>query len=228
MTFTETLREENQDVYQAIFNHSFVQGIGKGSVPNEALAHYIKADYEYLNAFMYIYGIAISKSNNRQDISFFNNQIDFVLNSEIHPHNNFCEQIGVGYEELQGYPLPPTADHYVKHMMYHAHMGSLGEIIAALLPCPWTYLEIGQELMKSYQPTEDHPFYPWISFYANDDVADTTLKMRDMLDKLATDAGQAELDKIKIAFRKSCQLELSFWEMAYTCEVWPVGDFVKV
>lgn len=228
MTFTETLREENQDVYQAIFKHSFVQGIGKGSVPNEALAHYIKADYEYLNAFMYIYGIAISKSNNRQDISFFNNQIDFVLNSEIHPHNNFCEQIGVGYEEMQGYPLPPTADHYVKHMMYHAHMGSLGEIIAALLPCPWTYLEIGQELMKSYQPTEDHLFYPWISFYANDDVADITLKMRDMLDKLAAGAGQAELDKIKIAFRKSCQLELSFWEMAYTCEVWPVGDFVKV
>lgn len=228
MTFTETLREENQDVYQAIFNHSFVQGIGKGSVPNEALAHYIKADYEYLNAFMYIYGIAISKSNNRQDISFFNNQIDFVLNSEIHPHNNFCEQIGVGYEELQGYPLPPTADHYVKHMMYHAHMGSLGEIIAALLPCPWTYLEIGQELMKSYQPTEDHPFYPWISFYANNDVAETTLKMRDMLDKLAANAGSAELEKIKSAFRKSCQLELSFWEMAYTCEVWPVGDYVKV
>ncbi|WP_404450960.1 thiaminase II [Virgibacillus necropolis] len=228
MTFTETLRKENQDVYEAIFNHSFVQGIGKGSVPKEALAHYIKADYEYLNAFMYIYGIAISKSNNRGDISFFNNQIDFVLNSEVHPHNNFCEQIGVSYEELQGYPLPPTADHYVKHMMYHAHMGSLAETIAALLPCPWTYLEIGQELMHDYQPAEDHPFHPWISFYANEEVAEITMQMRDMLDKLAADASPAELEQIRIAFRKSCQLELSFWEMAYTCEVWPVGDYVKV
>lgn len=227
MTFTETLRTENQDIYEAIFNHSFVQGIGKGSVPKEALAHYIKADYEYLNAFMHIYGIAISKSNKREDISFFNNQIDFVLNSEIHPHNNFCEQIGVSYEELQGYPLPPTADHYVKHMMFHAHMGSLAEIIAALLPCPWTYLEIGQELMRTYQPADDHPFYRWISFYATDEVEDITMQMRNMLDKLAEDASPAELKRIKYAFRKSCQLELSFWEMAYTCEVWPVDDYVR-
>ncbi|MFZ3578376.1 thiaminase II [Virgibacillus sp. DJP39] len=228
MTFSEALRNENQDVYEAIFNHSFVQSIGRGDVPKEALAHYIKADYEYLNAFIHIYGIAISKSKNRKDISFFNDQVDFVLNSEIHPHNNFCEQIGVKYEELQGYPLPPTADHYVKHMMYHACTGSLGEVIAALLPCPWTYLEIGQELMKEYQPRKDHPFFPWISFYADERVAETTLKMRNILDRLAAEASPAEREKMKSAFRKSCQLELSFWEMAYTCEKWPVGEYIKV
>ncbi|WP_099159259.1 thiaminase II [Virgibacillus ndiopensis] len=228
MTFTDNLRKENDDVFQEIFNHSFVQGIGKGNVPKEALAHYIKADYEYLNAFMYIYGIAISKSDNRDDIQYFNSQIDFVLNSEIHPHNNFCEHIGVSYEELQGYPLPPTADHYVKHMMYHAHMGRLGEIVGALLPCPWTYLEIGKELMNSYKPTIDHPFYNWITFYADERVENTTLQMRKRLDNFAANASKEEQEQIKIAFRKSCQLELAFWEMAYTCEKWPVGDYVKM
>ncbi|WP_430788999.1 thiaminase II [Virgibacillus flavescens] len=228
MTFTESLRKENQDVYEAIFNHPFVQGIGEGNVPRKALAHYIKADFEYLNAFMYIYGIAISKSSTRKEVNFFNKQVDFVLNSEIHPHHNFCEQIGVSYEELQGYPLPPSADHYVKHMMYHAHTGSLGELIAALLPCPWTYLEIGRELLRSYQPAQDHPFYEWISFYATDEVEEITMQLRKMLDKLAADAGEAELKRIKSAFRKSCQLELSFWEMAYTCQEWPVSNSVTV
>jgi thiaminase (transcriptional activator TenA) len=223
MTFSQELRKENDDIFKAIFNHPFVQGIGRGSVPIEALKHYIMADYEYLNAFMKVYGIAISKSINREDIAFFNEQIQFVLNSEVHPHHNFCNVIGIRYDELQGYPMPPSADHYMKHMMFHAQTGTLAEILCALLPCPWTYLEIGQELVKAYQPANGHPFYPWIQFYVNKGIKENTSKMRNRLDELAKDASKAEQTRMKDAFRKSCQLELEFWEMAYTCESWLGG-----
>ncbi|MFD1020693.1 thiaminase II [Thalassobacillus hwangdonensis] len=226
MRFTEILRKENDDLFQLIFNHPFVDGIGKGDVPKEALTHYIKADYEYLNAFMHVYGLAIAKSSAREDIAYFNDQIGFVLNSEIHPHNNFCEQIGVSYEELQGYPLPPTADHYVKHMLYHAHTGNLGEILGALLPCPWTYLEIGKELVEKYRPDTAHPFNEWIQFYADQEVEQVTDKLRARLDEVAAEASDKERTRMKDAFRKSCQLELAFWEMAYTCEQWPAHEAV--
>ncbi|GGB42680.1 aminopyrimidine aminohydrolase [Lentibacillus populi] len=226
MTFSQDLRDENSDIFQAIFTHPFVQGIGKGNVPKEALEHYIKADFEYLNAFIQIYGMAISKSNDRRDMAFFNDQIQFVLHSEVHPHHNFCESIGVNYDELQGYALPPTADHYVKHMMYHAQTGTLAEIICALLPCPWTYLEIGKELMKTYKPADDHPFYKWIRFYADESVEKITTTMRNRLDELATEASIMEQKRMKEAFRKSCQLEWSFWEMAYTREEWPDAKLV--
>ncbi|WP_174615561.1 thiaminase II [Virgibacillus ihumii] len=226
MTFSQVLREENKDIFQAIFDHPFVDGIGKGDVSDQAIAHYIKADFEYLNAFIRIYGIAVAKCDLRDDMRFFDEQIQFVLNSEIHPHHNFCDHIGVGYDELQGYPLPPTADHYVKHMMYHAQLGSLGETLCALLPCPWTYLEIGQELMEKYQPNENHPFYQWISFYADEEVGKITTEMRERLDKIAENSSFEQQQKMKEAFRKSCQLELSFWEMAYTCEEWPLKDAV--
>ncbi|GAA0603664.1 thiaminase II [Virgibacillus siamensis] len=226
MTFSQVLREENKDIFQAIFDHPFVDGIGKGDVPNQAIAHYIKADFEYLNAFMRTYGIAVSKCDLRDDMRFFDEQIQFILNSEIHPHHNFCNHIGVGYDELQGYPLPPTADHYVKHMMYHAQLGSLGETLCALLPCPWTYLEIGQELMEKYQPNQNHPFYQWIRFYADKEVGKITTEMRERLDKIAENSSFKQQQKMKEAFRKSCQLELSFWEMAYTCEEWPLNDGV--
>lgn len=221
MTFTNQLRKENEDIFELIFEHPFVDGIGKGVVPDEAIAHYIKADFEYLNAFMQIYGIALSKSKKRSDIAFYHQKMAFILNSEVHPHHNFCDHIGVGYEELQGQSLPPTADHYVKHMMYHAQIGSTGEILSALLPCPWTYLEIGQELVKKYKPANDHPFYRWISFYADERVGKTTFEMRSRLDKIAEGASSEEKETMKDAFRKSCQLELGFWEMALTCEEWP-------
>ncbi|MGP4066709.1 thiaminase II [Oceanobacillus sp. M65] len=221
MNFSEQLRQENNDLFQMIFAHPFVQGVGKGDISKEALAHYIKADYEYLNAFMQIYGIALSKSQDREDIAYFFDQIKFVLHDEIHPHRNFCEHIGVEYEALQGHSLPPTADHYIKHMMYHAQMGSSGEIIGALLPCPWTYLEIGKKLVEQYQPDESHPFYDWITFYTGEEIEHTTNELRTRLDRFANQSSLEEQEKMKEAFRISCQLELKFWEMAYTCEEWP-------
>ncbi|ELK46331.1 thiaminase II [Halobacillus sp. ACCC02827] len=226
MSFSTQLRKENQDVFEAIFHHPFVEGLGKGELPKEAVAHYVKADFEYLNAFMHVYGIAVSKSPKREDIELFNDQINFVLHSEVHPHNNLCRYIGKEYEELQGYPLPPTADHYIKHMLYHAHMGSIGEIIAALLPCPWTYLEIGKELTKAYQPDENHPFFDWIDFYAEEEIGGLTGQLCEKLDAYAEQASDEEKNKMREAFRKSCQLELSFWEMAYTVEEWPVAEGV--
>lgn len=220
MTFTEQLRKENDDLFEAIFKHPFVQGIGKGEVPREALIHYVKADYGYLTAFMHLYGIAISKAPSREEIAFYNKQIDFVLNSEAHPHNNFCDVIGISYDELQGYPLPPTADHFVKHMFYHAHTGTLAQLVAALLPCPWTYFEIGKELVKQYNPSKDHPFYEWITFYADPSVVE--LEMRAQLDKMVENADEDEINRVKEAFRRSCQHELGFWEMAYTGQEWPL------
>jgi len=223
MTFTDMLREENNDIFQEIFNHPFITGIGAGNVPKEAVTHYVKADVEYLNAFMKIYGIAMSKANTREDILFFKDQIDLALDEE-EPHQNFCDYAGVGYNDLQGHPLPPNADHYVKHMMYHANTGSLGETLCALAACPWTYVEIAREVIKTYQPTEDHPFYKWIHFYA--DSEEDTKKMLERINSLARDASSQEKTKMKEAFRKSCQHELGFWEMSYTGQTWDLKSEV--
>lgn len=218
MKFSEKIRKDNDDVFQAIFHHPFVQGIGKGNLPRESIIHYLKADYGYLNAFLELYGVAISKARSRQDVAFFAEKLDFVLYSEEEAHLNLCKVAKVNYEDLQGYPLPPTADHFVKHMMYHAYTGGLGELIAALLPCPWTYYEIGVYLKETFQPTREHPFYDWIHFYADPNIVE--LKMIELLDEIAKDASTHDKMRMEDAFRKSSQLELGFWEMAYTCEEW--------
>ncbi|MGE7055971.1 thiaminase II, partial [Paenibacillus glucanolyticus] len=102
MSFTQELRRQSDGIFQAIFDHPFVRGIAAGTLSREQLIHYVKQDFEYLNAYMRIYGIAISKSTSRNEIATFNEQISFILNSEIHPHQNFCAAAGVTYEELQG------------------------------------------------------------------------------------------------------------------------------
>ncbi|RYL91025.1 thiaminase II [Sporolactobacillus sp. THM7-4] len=228
MKLSEELRQVADPIFEAIFKHPFVQGIACGDVKREALIHYVKQDFSYLNAFIKVYGIAISKCDNRKDMQIFNDQISFILNSEIHPHRNFCKVAGVRYETLQHEPLVPTASHYIDHMLTVASSGSLAEILAALLPCPWTYWEIGKKLIAERHPDQNHPFYDWITFYGkNNGKKPLTEILYNRLDELTTNGSINEKERIKDHFIKSCQLEYAFWDMAYHLEEWPVKVSIK-
>ncbi|MEF2967697.1 thiaminase II [Paenibacillus sp. M1] len=222
MSFTEELRRETDHVFQAIYEHPFVRGIAAGKLGGGQLIHYVKQDYEYLNAYMRVYGIAISKSARREQIAMFQEQIAFILHREVQPHRCFCAAAGVDEELLRGHPLAPSAHHYIRHMLTVAHEGTLGEIMAALLPCPWTYLEIGRRLLDEVRPDSSHPFHEWILFYGHE-AGDATAKFRAMLDAWAEEAGEAERGRMKQHFMHSCQLEYLFWDMAYKLEEWPVS-----
>ncbi|WP_145020731.1 thiaminase II [Paenibacillus sp. Y412MC10] len=220
--FTEELRYAADPIYQAIFKHPFVRGIAEGTLSKEQLIHYVKQDFEYLNAYIRIYGIAISRCDCRQTTALFNEQISFILDSETHPHQNFCDVAGVAYEELQGYPLAPSANHYIRHMLNVAHEGGLEDIVAALLPCPWTYTEIGQRLLEEVQPEKSHPFYEWMHFYG-DRESGVTVQLRGLLDEWAEGLPPARKKRLMEHFLTSCQLEYMFWDMAFTLEDWPVS-----
>lgn len=222
MRFTDELRRIADPVFEAIIQHPFVQGIGRGELDKEQLIHYVKQDFEYLNVFMRIYGLGISKCQNREDIAFFHEKIGFILDSETHPHHNFCRVAGVTYEELQGDPLAPTATHYTRHMLAVAHGGTLGELLAVLLPCPWVYFEVGLRLIEQYRPDKDHPFYEWIMFYGDQPMVPRVESFRNRLDRCAENASKEEKARMIDHFVKSCQLEYLFFDMAYKLEDWPV------
>lgn len=222
MSFSQKLRQEADPIFEAIYQHPFVQGIAKGTLGKEQLIHYVKQDFEYLNAYMRVYGLGISKCTERQDIAMFNDKIGFILNSEIHPHHNFCQVAGVTYEELQGYPIAPTAQHYTRHMLTVAAQGTLGEIFAVLLPCPWTYMDSAVRIINEVKPAVDHPFYDWIMFYGDSKMEPRMQKLCDRLDEWALTASPQELARMKEHFLISCQLEYKFFDMSYTLESWPV------
>ncbi|CAM3940787.1 thiaminase II [Alkalicoccus chagannorensis] len=224
MSFSAQLRKETAPLFQAILEHPFVEGIGRGEVPREALVHYVKQDYEYLTTFCRIYGLAASKAETREDLAFFQEQMGFILNEEIHPHHNFCRAAGVRYEDLQQAPLAPTAHHYTRHMLGAALQGTLGETLTALAPCPWTYRDIGLHLMETVQPQEDHPFYEWITFYGAAASRNVTSIFQEKIDRCAAEAGPAERDRMKRHFIRSTQLEYAFWSMAWEQETWPLEE----
>lgn len=227
MSFSQWLRKEADHLYEAVYEHPFVQGIAKGDLSTERLIHYVKQDFTYLTTFTRVYGIAISKCTRREDIAYFHKQIEFVLNDESHPHHNFCRVAGVTYESLQGSENSPTAVNYMQHMLNAAQFGSIAEIIATLLPCPWIYAEIGQRIAREFHPDESHPFHEWISFYDGGTIMELTEYFCAWLDRLAADVSAADKVHMQQLFNRSCQFEYMFFDMAYRIEEWPVAAEVQ-
>lgn len=223
MAFTDELRKKADPIFEAIFDHPFVRGIAEGSLEGEQLAHYVRQDFEYLTVFCQVYGLAISKCTEREDIEFFNEQIRFVLDSENHPHQNFAAVSGYSMQELaRTGPLSPTARNYTRHMLHAAYSGTLAEMLCALYPCPLTYWEIGRRLNEEVQPGAFHPFGEWIGFYADPLVGGICREFARRIDRLALDAGGAERARMEDHYLTSCRMEHMFWSMAYDLEEWPV------
>lgn len=226
MTFSEQLKAAGQPILKKIMVHPFVQGIGAGQLPKAALTFYVGQDFNYLNAFIKVYAAAIQKCTNRNEMQLFATQIDFILNSEIHPHHNFCQVAGVPYASVQHDQQTPMTYLYNEHMYNAARTGDLIDIVAAMLPCPWTYNEIGNALVAAGAASEQNVFKPWIDFYSAPTTDQTTLTNRlfALLDAKATQYGPQRLAQVQQRFLKSCELEWHFWDQAYQQKSWQFVD----
>jgi thiaminase (transcriptional activator TenA) len=217
-SFTQQLRQEYDSLFEAIYEHPFVVGIRKGELSRDQLIHYVRQDYLYLDAYIRLYGVAISKCRTREEMAYFHNGIAFILNDEVQPHHNFCRVAGVTLEQIQTDRLAPTARHYINHMLTTAQSGTLTDLYAAMLPCPWTYEYIAKRMIQEEPPGENHPFREWIAFYGETPSPSYTDILCAKLDEAAASLRQDDLDRLREAFAVSCRMEYEFWDMAFTLE----------
>lgn len=219
MSLTAELRKEAEPLFQRIYHHPFVQGIKNGKLSSEQLIHYVQQDHQYLTTFVRIYALALAKSQTREDMAFFHENIHFVLFSETHPHRNLCQVAGVDFDQLdKNVPLAPSARNYMNHMLVSAQSHTLADLYAALLPCPWTYIDLATKMVQEINPSKDHPFYEWIHFYTTEEITGLNRALCQRLDELADELTAADRERIKETFLISCDHEYRFWEMAYTLE----------
>ncbi len=223
MSFSEQIRRDADPIFNTIFHHPFVQDIAHERLPREAIIHYVQQDVQYLNTYARVYGLALAKSQTREQMQLFHERIKVVLNGERTPHLNLCRIAEVNYEDLQKpVPLAPTAHHYAKHMLSAAYTGSLSEIIAAVLPCHWTYVDLARYIAKDIEifKCPEHAFYDWITFYANDAMLSGLHELTALLDKCAIKVSPSARQNIQAIFNEGCRLEYRFFDMAYNQETW--------
>lgn len=215
MTFSEEIRQAAQQYWDSSFSHPFVTGIGDGTLPLAKFRHYVLQDAYYLKHFAKIQACAASKAQDFATIAELAEHATSTYAAELSLHQSFFEPLGIASETLAEFEPAPTAYAYVSHM-HHASEGTLGETIAAILPCYWLYYEVGQQLQGC---TPDSPIYAqWIATYSSEWFERVVFEQVDRLNDLAERASAEERERMKQHFVKSCYYELMFWQMGWTEE----------
>lgn len=221
MKYSEYLRTKVDAIWQASFEHPFVTGIADGSLPLENFKYYVLNDSYYLSVFAKIQALGAAKANDLYTSGRMAAHAQGTYEAELGLHENFSKRLGITAEERNRFEPSPSAYAYTTHLLSVGYTGTLGEIIAAILPCYWLYWEIGQRL-QGQVPAE--PIYQdWINAYGGEWFATLVQEQINRLDALAEQATPEEKQRMERHFVISSHYELAFWQMAYTLEHWSVA-----
>ncbi len=222
MGLSDQLRMENTRIWDAIMEHPFVQELGAGTLPIEKFTYYVKQDYLYLIDFARCLGLAASKAEDVEDMTGWAEMMGGCLRYEMDIIKSLTEGLGVPADEISNMAKAPTNMAYTNHILRVAYEGSVGENVAALLPCMWTYMDVGDALAE-IGGYGGHPVYEeWCEAYTAPAYIDLVKVYRDFVDRLGSRAGTTVKEDMRRHFRLSMKYEYMFWEMAYGMEDWPI------
>ena len=215
-SFSEQLKREAAPIWEAIFAHQFLREIKEGTLPVEKFRYYLTQDYQYLEGFGRTVVMAMAKAPNSQTLEELSHRVMTPIERPL--HHQLLQAADVSMDYINEVGRSPTNTAYVNHMLTTSSLYGLGPTAAALLPCPWTYHELKDEVGAS-----EHPLYSqWTSFYVAGFLENSVNAWRGFVDAAAEQAGPEELEAMRQAFLISSRYEYMFWDMAYRMEGWPV------
>ena len=221
-SFSDRLREEGAHLWERIFTHPFLVEMGEGRLPLDKFKFYVKQDYAYLREFPRCLGIAAAKAEDRETMRTFASLLNASLTVEVEMLERLGESLGISLDELRGAEPAPTVVAYTRHFLYVAYSGTVGEIMAAMLPCMWSYQEIGERLGGG-DALRRHPIYSeWCSTYRSQEYIDLVNWYRGLVDRFASESGASVRERMRDHFILSSRYEYMFWDMAYIKETWPL------
>ena len=221
MKFTERLLEKTLPIWRQNHNHPFVQEIGNGTLDQEKFRFYMVQDYLYLIDYAKVFAVGTMKATDVEMMGKFAALLNGTLNTEMDLHRKYAARFGITEEELENAKPSPIVLAYTHYMLHVSQNGSLAEVVAALLPCAWSYWEIGKELAE-LPGALDHPLYgDWIRMYSSKDFGELATWCLELMDETAEGKPESELVRLEEIFLNTTRYEYMFWDMAYTKQMWP-------
>lgn len=223
MKFTERLFESVSEIWEKTHEHPFVVGMGNGDLPVESFIRYMKQDYVYLIDYSKLFALGTVKARDVETMAAFAKLLHEILHGEMELHRGYAARFGITEGQLEETKPTPMNLAYTRYMLNVAQNGSLEELISALLPCMWSYWEIGKMIAEKYPGSSEHPLYgEWVKMYSSDEFGSLALWLMDMLNEFAEGKPERELAVLEEHFLTTSRFEYLFWDMVYQGGEWPV------
>jgi thiaminase/transcriptional activator TenA len=221
VSFSKTLRQEADHIWEGIFGHPFLVELEGGTLPLDKFRFYVKQDYSYLMEFARCLGLATAKVEEEM-MSAFASLLNASLTVEVEMLERLSEKLGIPRDQLKTAEPAPTNLAYTRHLITVAYSGTVGEVMAAMLPCMWSYQEIGERLGESKSMVKQPVYKEWVATYRSQEYIELVDWYRSLVDRFASDSGGLVREKMRRHFVLSSRYEYMFWDMAYREEGWPI------
>ena len=218
--FSTRLRDAADPIWRKILAHPFLLEMRAGTLPRESFRYYVQQDYAYLLAFVRCLGLAVAKEPER--MRELSGALHTSITTEVDQLERLGASLGLSPDALRTVTPAPTTFAYTRHLFYIAYAGTVGELMAALLPCMWTYQDIGELLSASEAEQPPAIYRTWWDTYTLPAYQQLVAWYREIVDQHAETAGPRHQDAMQHHFLVSCRYEYLFWEMAYRHEAWPI------
>ena len=221
MKFSAQLRQAGHSIWEANFNHPFVQGIGQGTLAEDKFVFFLEQDYVFLIEYCRFFGLVIAKANSLDDMRKFSEILQATVSVEMELHRRVCADFGISSKKLEETKPAPYNLGYTSYLLSVTPQGDTADSMAALLPCLWGYNEIGIRLKEKGLPQHKH-YQDWILAYSSEEFTGLTEWCRSWIDNFAEGQKADKLKRLEEIFLTTSRWEYLFWEMAWHKLNWPV------
>lgn len=209
------------ETWAAIDALPFLAKLAAGRLELPRFAFFIAQDIQYLDTFVEVLRRAAALAEDEETRAFLLGRSESVQRVEQGLHGSFAPALGLDVPAVRAQEPAPVTVAYANHMRSVAAHGSLGEVIATILPCYWVYRRVGERLAATPPP---HEIYAtWVGAYAAPEFGVAVARQIALLDTLAARADDEERARMQRWFHRSLRYEWMFWDQADRELAWPVA-----
>lgn len=216
------------EAWARFVDHAFFAAIGDGSLSLEQLRFWLEQDLPYLADYESVRTKIAARVN--EDPAYrdlaehvaWDEWVDQAGEGEVAFEYELLALVGAGRPVIGRFEARPSREAYMNHIVRVGHEGTIGEMIAALLPCDWGFTETGGRLETKAESNLHPAFALWIEYYTSPAQRANTETSISVLDRAGTLADAAERDRIGWIFLRSVQHQIAVLDAAWrVADPWP-------
>ena len=201
-------------------SNKFIAGVATDTLPVERFVFYLKQDHAFLKEFCYFLLRLREVVENPSLKTWCEALHESTVNHEMQMQEQLLGSLGLSEEDIEMTALTKATKNYILFLRSVSENMSIEEKVSAMAPCPWSYLEIAQEILTSNRKNKitNKVYRRWVEFYASKESLQQVEYLKGALGQLYHSADKAKKLIMEKSFCAACRQEYSFWKMAYNME----------
>ncbi len=208
MSFCNLLVESNQDLWDEMVEHPFLNEMRSECLKDERFQKWLRQDYEFVKAALPFVSAIKPKAPEKHLRPLA--EAEVALHDELDLFEERARALGVSVESV---PRNLVTHSYIQHLMATAYRTDY----PVALTVYWTAEKAYHESWKTVLPSidGDHKWYPFVENWAGEEFAEFVGFLGESVEEVAEEASDEQLRKMREQFRWTVRYEIAFWDMAF-------------